>query len=396
MIRLLRQLGTTSWMNLRNMPARATASLVAAIGIGGVVAVLIGVLSMSEGFRAVLQYAGRDDVAVVLRGGANDEMSSGLSLEQVRVLADAPGIRRDDAGAITSPELYVVVDAPLRSTGTRANVPLRGASPRAAQLRSGFHMVSGRQFRPGTFEVIVGQSAARQFGGLDVGARLRWGNANWEVVGVFADHGSVSQGELWADSTILQGAYNRGTSFQSLRVQLDSAAALEPFRRFVMADPRLSVRVFTEREYYQEQSRIMTTMIDSVGTAIALLMGLGAVFGAINTMYSTVAARTREIATLRALGFGALPIVGSVVVEALVLGTAGGAAGCVAAWFGFNGMQASTMNWASFSQITFAFSVTPRLVTLGLGYALLLALVGALLPAWRAARLPIVSGLRAL
>ena len=383
-------------MNLRNMPARATASLVAAIGIGGVVAVLIGVLSMSEGFRAVLQYSGRDDVAVVLRGGSADEMSSGLSLEQVRVLTDAPGLRRDAAGAVASPELYVVVDAPLRSTGTSANVPLRGAGARAAQLRAGFHLLGGRMFRAGTYEVIVGQNAARQFGGLDVGARVRWGNADWDVVGVFADNGSVAQGELWADATILQGAYKRGTSFQSLRVQLQDAAALPAFRSAVLADPRLGVRVFTEREYYAEQSRIMTTMIDSVGTAIAVLMGLGAIFGAVNTMYSTVAARTREIATLRALGFGALPIVGSVLVEALVLGLCGGLVGCVAAYLGFNGMQTSTMNWASFSQITFAFRVTPRLVTMGLGYSLLLALVGALLPAWRAARLPIVGGLRAL
>jgi putative ABC transport system permease protein len=393
---LLRQLATTIGMNLRNMPARAAASLVAAVGIGGVVAVLVGVLSMSEGFRAVLQYSGRDDVAVVLRGGANDEMSSGLTLEQVRVITDAPGIRRDAAGAIVSPELYVVVDAPLRSTGTSANVPLRGASLRAGALRAGFHLLSGRMFRPGTFEVIVGQNAARQFSGLAVGSRLRWGNTDWDVVGIFADQGSVSQGELWTDATILQGAYNRGTSYQSLRVQLTSAGALENFKQSVLNDPRLSVRVFTEREYYEEQSRILTTMIDSVGTVIAVLMGLGAIFGAVNTMYSTVAARTREIATLRALGFGALPIVGSVLTEALVLGLAGGLVGCAAAWFGFNGMQASTMNWASFSQITFAFRVTPRLVAMGLGYSLLLALAGALLPAWRAARVPIVSGLRAL
>jgi putative ABC transport system permease protein len=393
---LLRQLATTIGMNLRNMPARAAASLVAAVGIGGVVAVLVGVLSMSEGFRAVLQYSGRDDVAVVLRGGANDEMSSGLTLEQVRVITDAPGIRRDAAGAIVSPELYVVVDAPLRSTGTSANVPLRGASLRAGALRAGFHLLSGRMFRPGTFEVIVGQNAARQFSGLAVGSRLRWGNTDWDVVGIFADQGSVSQGELWTDATILQGAYNRGTSFQSVRVQLASAAAVDGFRRALAADPRLAVRVFTEREYYVLQSRILTTMIDTVGTAIAILMGLGAIFGAVNTMYSTVAARTREIATLRALGYGAVPIIASVLVEALVLGLAGGLAGCVAAWFAFNGMQASTMNWASFSQITFAFNVTPRLLALGLLYSLLLALVGALLPAWRAARLPIVSGLRAL
>lgn len=393
---MLRQLLATVAMNLRNMPSRAAASLVAAVGIGGVVAVLVGVLSMSEGFRTVLQYSGRDDVAVVLRGGASDEMSSGLSLDQVRVIADAPGIRRDAVGAIVSAELYVVVDVPLRSTGTSANVPLRGAGARAGPLRSGFHLVSGRMFRPGTFEVIVGQNAARQFGGLAVGSRLRWGTADWDIVGIFADQGSVSQGELWTDATILQGAYNRGTSYQSVRVQLASAGAIADLRRALASDPRLAVRVFTEREYYVLQSRIMTALIDSVGTVIAILMGLGAVFGAVNTMYSAVAARTREIATLRALGFGAVPIVASVLAEALVLGVAGGLAGCVAAWFAFNGLQASTMNWASFSQITFAFEVTPRLLWLGLVYSLLLALAGALLPAWRAARLPIVAGLRAL
>jgi putative ABC transport system permease protein len=273
---------------------------------------------------------------------------------------------------------------------------LRGAGPRAGPLRSGFHLVSGRMFRPGTFEVIVGQNAARQYSGLAVGSRLRWGTADWDVVGIFADQGSVSQGELWTDATILQGAYNRGTSFQSVRVQLASAAAIADLRRALASDPRLAVRVFTEREYYVLQSRIMTALIDSVGTVIAILMGLGAVFGAVNTMYSAVAARTREIATLRALGFGAVPIVASVLAEALVLGLAGGLAGCVAAWFAFNGLQASTMNWSSFSQITFAFDVTPRLLWLGLVYSLLLALAGALLPAWRAARVPIVAGLRAL
>jgi putative ABC transport system permease protein len=395
-MRAFRQMLAVTAMNLRNVPQRAAASLVAAIGIGGVVAVLVGVLSMSEGFRAVLQYAGRDDIAVVLRGGSNDEMSSGLSQEQTRVIADAPGIARDAAGAIISPELYVIVDVPMRSTGTAANVPLRGAGLRAARLRDQFHISAGRMFRPGTFEVIVGSSAARQFSGLAIGRRLRWGNAEWQVVGFFEDRGSVAQGELWTDATVLQNAYNRGTTFQSARVQLTSAAALPVFRRALAADPRLNVRVFTEREFYAEQSRILTTMIDSVGTTIALLMGLGAIFAALNTMYSTVAARTREIATLRALGFGTAPVIVSVLAEALVLGAAGGVVGCVAAYYGFNGMQTSTMNWNSFSQVSFAFAVTPRLITQGLLYALLLALIGGLMPAVRAARQPIVAGLRAL
>jgi putative ABC transport system permease protein len=392
----LQQLLAIIGVNLRNIPARAGASLVAAIGIGGVVVVLIGVLSMSEGFRAVLQYSGRDDVAVVLRGGSNDEMSSGLSQEQTRIIADAPGVRRDSSGPIVSPELYVIIDVPARSTGTSANVPMRGVSASATQLRQRFRIAQGRMFRPGTFEVIVGKGAAGQFSGLELGAQPRWGTTRWRVVGIFEDSGSVAQGEIWTDATVLQNAYNRGTSYQSTRVQLLSAGTMEVFRRALTADPRLNVRVFTERAYYEEQSRILTSLVDTVGTGIAILMGLGALFGAVNTMYSTVASRTREIATLRALGFGALPVVASVLVESMVLGLAGGLVGCVIAYYAFNGMQTSTMNWASFSQITFAFTVTPQLITRGLVYALLLALIGGLMPALRAARLPIVSGLRAL
>lgn len=393
----LRQLVAVVGMNLRNLPARASASAVAAIGIGGVVAVLVGVLSMSEGFRAVLQYSGRDDVAIVLRGGSNDEMSSGLALDATRIVADTVGVQRDAAGnALASPELYVIVDAPLASTGTAANVPLRGVGTQAPKLRQDFHIVAGRMFQPGTFEIIVGIGAARQFAGLAVGQRVKWGSTVWTVVGQFADRGSVAQGELWTDATVLQNTYNRGTTFQSVRVQLTGTAALDGFKRTLEADPRLSARVFTERKFYEEQSRILTALVDGAGTWISLLMGLGAIFGAVNTMYSTVAARTREIATLRALGFGALPVVASVLTEALLLGLIGGAIGCVVAYLGFNGMQASTMNWASFSQITFAFKVTPALVARGLVYALILALIGGLMPALRAARLPIVAGLRAL
>ncbi|MGB8694530.1 MAG: ABC transporter permease [Steroidobacteraceae bacterium] len=391
----LRQLGAITAMNLRNVPSRLSSSLVAAVGVAGVVAILIGVLSMAEGFRGVLQYAGRDDVAIVLRGGSNDEMSSGLSLEQTRLIADAPQVARGADGPLASPELYVIIDAPMRVTGTSANVPLRGVEGHAPLLRRDFRIIAGRMFKPGTFEVIVGQGAARQFRGLTTGATVRWGSTDWYVAGVFADRGSVAQGEVWTDATVLQNAYNRGSSFQSVRVQLRSAAALGEFARTLKADPRLTVRALSERAFYQEQSRIITTMIESVGSVIAILMGLGAVFAALNTMYSTVAARTREIATLRALGFGALPVVTSVLTESMLLGLAGGLLGCLAAWLGFNGIETSTMNWASFSQITFAFKVTPALMARGLSYGLLLALLGGLLPAIRAARQSVVAGLRA-
>jgi len=388
------QIGAITSMNLRNMSQRLASSAVALIGIAGVVTVLIGVLSISEGFRAVLDRAGADDVAIVLRSGSTDEMSSGLTQEQTRLIVDAPHVQRDAQGPIASPELYVVIDVPLRSTGTGANVPLRGVGPQAEKLRQDFRIVAGRNFTPGTFEVIVGRGAAAQFEGLSVGNTLRWGTTRWLVTGIFEDRGSVAESEIWTDATILQGAYNRGNTYQSTRVKLTDADALQPFKDTLTRDPRLNVRIFTEKQYYEEQSRLLVTLVRTLGTFIALLMGLGAIFAALNTMYSAVSARTREIATLRALGFGPLPLVASVLAEALLIGLAGGIIGMLVAYFAFNGLRASTLNFASFSQITFAFTVTPKLLLQGLAYALILGLAGGLLPGLRAARLPITTGLR--
>lgn len=396
MTNALAQIAAITAMNVRNMRERITSSIVALVGITGVVTVLIGVLSISEGFRAVLDLSGADDVAIVLRGGSSDEMSSGLTQQQTRIIADAPGIARDENGPIASPELYVIVDVPLVRTGTAANVPLRGVSQQAPKLRQDFEIIEGRYFVPGTFELIVGQGAAEQFEGLTVGNTVRWGTTNWTVVGIFKDRGSVAESEIWTDATILQGAYNRGASYQSTRVRLTSPEAIEQFSNALTTDPRLNVKIFTEKEFYAEQSQGLRTMVQGVGTAIALLMGLGAVFAALNTMYSAVSARTREIATLRALGFGSTPVVVSVLAEALLLALIGGAIGMAIAYFAFNGIRASTMNWASFSQITFAFTVTPQLLLQGLVYSIAIGLLGGLLPSLRAARMPITTGLREL
>lgn len=392
----LTQITAITGMNLRNMSQRLASSVVALIGIAGVVMVLIGVLSIGEGFRAVLDQAGADDVAIVLRSGATDEMSSTLGQDQTRIIADAEQAARGDEGAIASPELYVIVDVPLKSTGTSANVPFRGVGPQAPKLRQDFRIVEGRTFTPGTFEVIVGRGASAQFAGLTVGNRLRWGTTDWLVTGIFEDRGSVAESEVWTDASVLQGAYNRGTTYQSTRVKLTSAGAFQPFKDALTSDPRLNVRLYTEKQYYEEQSRILTTLVRTIGSVIAILMGLGAVFAALNTMYSAVSARTREIATLRALGFGAAPVVFSVLTEALLIGLIGGVIGMTIAYIGFDGVRASTMNFASFSQITFAFTVTPQLLAQGLIYALLLGLLGGLLPSLRAARMPITTGLREL
>jgi putative ABC transport system permease protein len=323
-------------------------------------------------------------------------MGSGLSQEQTRIIADSKDLARDAQGTIASPELYVIVDIPLKRTVTAANVPLRGVGPQAPQLRQNFRIVEGRNFTPGTFEIIVGRGASEQFAGLTVGNKLRWGTTDWTVVGIFEDRGSVAESEVWTDATVLQGAYNRGTTYQSMRVKLTSPEAFQSFKDTLTKDPRLSVRMFTERDYYERQSRTLIALVSTIGATIAVLMGLGAVFAALNTMYSAVSTRTREIATLRALGFGSTPVVISVLTEALLIGLAGGVIGALIAYLAFNGVRASTMNFTTFSQITFAFTVTPMVLVLGVVYALILGFIGGLLPGLRAARLPITTGLREL
>jgi len=393
----LAQIGAVTLMNLRNIRERKSSTLVALLGITGVVTVVVGVLSINEGFRAVLQGAGADDVVVVLRGGATSEMTSGFDQADTRVIADAPQVARDGSRPIASSELYVIVDVPMKTTGTAAYVPLRGLSPESAPtLRQGFEITAGRMFTPGTFEVIVGRGAAAEFAGLEVGQTLLAGTTALSVVGQFRDRGSIAESEVWTDAPVLQGVYNRGTSYQSVRARLTSPQAFQAFKDALTSDPRLNVRVFTERQYYEEQSETMTAIISRIGVAIAVLMGLGAIFAAVNTMYSAVSARAREIATLRALGFGRFPIVVSVLVEAMLIAAVGGVVGMAIAYFAFNGWRASTLNLQSFSQITFAFTVTPQLAVQALVYALILGLFGGLFPSIRAARQPIVRGLREL
>lgn len=394
--RWLNQLVAVTTMNLRNLPARVGTSLVAVIGIGGVVAVLVALLSMGEGFRAALDLSGRDDVAVILRGGSPDELSSAFGREAVSVIVSTPGIVRDARGPIASPEFYTIVDLPMRSTGTEANVPFRGVTDRAPGIRRGFRIIAGRMFEPGKDEVIVGRGAFAQFGNVDLGRVVTWGSHAWRVVGVFEAGGSVSESEVWTDLTVLQGVYRRGNSVQVVRAQLASPEALASLKEALASDPRVNATARSEREFYAEQSRILILLVRYVGTTIALLMGVGAMFAALNTMYSAVSSRTREIATLRALGFGSTPVVASVLLEAVMLGLAGGVVGGALVYFGLNGYQASTLNWASFSQVTFAFTVTPGLLMTGLVYSLILGLVGGLLPGLRAARMPVTAGLREL
>ena len=380
--------------NLRSLPERKAAAFTAVIGIAGVVGVLVGVLAIAEGFRRAMTVSGSPDVAVVLRGGADTEMTSGLERDATRTIGDAPGVARDANGPLTSAELFVIINLPKRTTGTDANVPLRGVQQGAFAVRGNIRIVEGRRFATGRNEIIVGAGAARAFAGLDVGKRIHVGQDVWNIVGVFTANGGIAESEIWADTDVLQPAYHRNDTFQAVYVKLVSAAAFREFKESLTANPKLNVKVERQSDFYAEQSTAVTRFITTIGVFIASLMALGALFGALNTMYSAVAARTREIATLRALGFGAGPVVFSVLSESVLLSTAGGLLGAAAAYLLFDGYRASTINWQSFSQVTFAFTVTPHLLGMALAFATLIGLVGGVFPALRSARLPIAAGLR--
>jgi putative ABC transport system permease protein len=321
-------------------------------------------------------------------------MVSGFGREDTRVIADSPGVARTAQGPLASAELFVIINLPKRSTGTDANVPLRGVEPAAMRVRDNVEIIDGRMFEWGRNEVVVGRGAAMEFAGMSVGSKMKVGRYEWPVVGIFSANGGISESEIWTDATVLQGAYNRGDSFQSVYTKLNSPGAFQEFKDSLTTNPRLNVKVLRQSEYYAEQSETVTRLITTLGFLIALLMAVGAVFGALNTMYGAVAARTREIATLRALGFGSGAVVVSLMLESLLLALVGGVFGGGLAYFAFNNFHTSTMNFQSFSQVTFAFRVTPELLVRGVVWSALIGLAGGLFPAIRAARLPIAAALR--
>jgi putative ABC transport system permease protein len=396
MFNWLSQVVSVTHVNLRSIPERRGAVIAAAVGIAGVVAVFVGVLSIAEGFRAAMKVTGSQDIAIVLRSSADAEMTSGLSRDETRLIADAPGIARNAGGPLASAELFVIINLPKRSTATDANVPFRGVGPAAIAVRDDVKIVEGRNFAPGRNELIAGVGAARAFAGLEVGRKIRIGQNDWEVVGIFSGGGGAVESEIWTDAAVLQPAYHRGDSFQSVYARLASAGAFQQFKDALTTNPQLQVKVVRQAEFLTDQSSMLTKFIQTIGYFIAAMMALGAIFGALNTMYGAVSARTREIATLRALGFGAGPVVLSILLESLALALAGGAVGAAAAYFAFNGFKASTINWQTFSQIAFAFQVTPQLLVQGIAWAALIGMIGGLFPALRAARLPIASALREL
>jgi putative ABC transport system permease protein len=383
--------------NLRSTLARWPAALVSVLGIAGTVGVFVAMLSMARGFQATLIASGSAQNVMILRAGADSEMVSAITLDELRAIGDAPEVARDREGApLVSPEVVVVAAFQLVSSGTDANVQVRGVSPTALEVRPSVRVSEGRFFRPGLAELVVGRNAAAIYRGLGLGSAVDFGGQTWRVVGIMDAGGSAFDSELWVDAEVLNQVFDRPRNiYQSVTARLVSTDRFTALKDRLTSDPRLTIQVESEIAYYAKQSRVVTTLIRVLGFLVAAVMAVGAVFGALNTMYSAVAARSREIATLRALGFGSASVVLSFVVESLVIAAVGGVLGCLAV-LPLNGFTTGTINWQTFSHLAFAFRVTPGLMAAGLAFAVLMGFAGGVFPALRAARMSVARALREL
>jgi putative ABC transport system permease protein len=382
-------------MNLRSIPARFGTSLVIVVGIAAVVAVLISVMAMAKGFIETATRSGRAERAIVIGRGATSESSGGFSRDNATTILNAPGIlKAKDGNPVGSAEHLAYVLLPDERTGRDAFVMVRGVGPQAFSLRPEIKLVEGRMFKSGLNEMIVGRSAQRRLDGVTIGSKVPLPQGDWSIVGIFESGGDSHESELLTDANTLLAAMRRGEWFSSTTVWLENDAAFGTFKDSVTTNPTLSVDVKREPAYFEEASRPIGRLLTIIAYAIGGFMALGAVFGALNTMYSAISARALEIATLRAIGFGATPVVISVFVEALLLALSGAVLGALIAWFFFNGNAISTTTGNSPSQLTFSLNVTPQLIALGIGCALVIGVLGGLFPALRAARRPVAMALR--
>jgi putative ABC transport system permease protein len=382
--------------NVRSVRARWTSAIVAVLGIAGTVGVFVAMLSLARGFRSTLVASGSADNAMVLRAGATTEMTGAVDLDTERIIEDAPGVARGPNGPLVSGEVVVIAPFPLIATGTDANVQIRGVSAKALEVRPNIKIVEGRFLQPGLDDLIVGRNVANTYAGLSLGDTVKFGGGTWHVVGVFDAGGSAFDSEVWCDAHILNQIYHRPENiFQSVTAHLTSADAFQRFKDTVTADPRVGVDVSREVDYYEKQSRVLTTLITVLGSIVAGVMAIGAIFGALNTMYSAVAERSREIATMRALGFGGPSVVFSFIFEALFISAIGGLVGCLAV-LPLNGYTTGSMNMQTFSHMAFAFQISPLLLISGVIFALAMGMLGGLPPAIRAARRPVAAALRSL
>jgi putative ABC transport system permease protein len=392
----LNQIAAVSAMNIRSLPQRIGTSSVVVIGIAGVVAVLISVLAMSTGFTRTLQKTGPDNRAIAVRTGASTELVSVLTNEAALSIADSAGIKKgSDGHPLASPETLLIVNL-TKKDGADASAPFRGLTQVGFAVHPEIKMLGGRMFQAGVTEIIVGKSAQRLYKGLDIGAQIKLHGATWTVVGTFESGGSGRESELIADKQTLNSAYQRGNGEQSVWVVLDPQGGFQAFKDSITTNPQLQVDVSTEKDFGTRQSDQISKILNIVAYVVGGIMAIGAIFGALNTMYSAVSTRSREIATLRAIGFGPVPVVVSVFVEALLLALIGGSVGALIAWLLFNGHSVDTLGGGFGGQLIFDLAVTPALIALGIIWACVIGVIGGLFPAIRAARLPVATALRAV
>jgi putative ABC transport system permease protein len=395
-VNLIAQIGAVVAMNLRSLPQRLGPSFVIIIGSAGVVAVLVALLAMSLGMSNTLQGTGRDDRAIVLRKGSVSESGSALTRSAAQIIVDAPGIRRDSEGKpLATSEPLRLLKLFKRDDGSEVTAVLRGLGAQAAQVRPEMKIVEGRLFRPAVNELIVGKAAKAQYRGTEIGSRITTRTATWVVVGTFTTNGDAHESELMADADTVMSS-DSGSTYASITVLLDESKSLRALADSLATNSALRVDVTRERDYFARQSKTVSRLLSVLLYVVGSIMGVGAIFGALNTMYSAVSTRTTEIATLRAIGFGSAPIVMSVLIEALLLAALGGIIGACAAWAFFNGRTVSTTQGTAYSQLIFDISVTSQLAVIGVAAASAIGFIGGLFPAIRAARLPIATALRAV
>ena len=390
-----KQAASLTRIGVSTLPQRLVSSSVVVVGIAGVVGVLVALLAMGEGFRSMMQSTGSENTVIVVRAGVRSEISSMLSHDEVSLITQTAGVQSAGAaGALASPEVIVAASLPRKATGLDASLAIRGIDANAWLLRPQATIVEGRRFTTGLRELVIGSGAHRQFRGAGVGTTLHLNGQEWSIVGMF-DSGDAQNSELWGDADVVASAYRRGSSRNSVTLQLQDAGALDAFKAALANEPRLKVDASTTHAFYSAQSERLVKLIRILGTTIGLIMGIGAIFGALNTMYAAVATRAKEIATMRAIGFGGMPVAVSVLIETTMLALLGGILGAAVAWIVFNNYTVSTLG-SSFSQIVFAFKVSPELVWTGLKWALAIGFLGGIFPALRAARLPVTVALRKL
>ena len=389
-----RRAGQVLGMGLRSLPQRWGESLVIIIGIAGVVGVLVAMLSMGEGLKKTLNGSGDDQTVIMLRAGSQAETNSSIARDQVPRIGNLPGFAKSSDGQpLISAELSQIVNLKTMQDGTDTNVTFRGVGPKAWEIHPDVKVIEGRKFTPGLREVMAGKGASKQFRDLTVGKELKLGNQTWKVAGIF-ESGDSHESELWTDAEILGATYNR-SGYQSVTARLADAKSLDELKKAIAADPQLKFDVQTTKAYFAKQSEGLSKALGMLGTVVAAIMAIGAVFGALNSMYAAVAGRAREIATMRALGFKGAPVITAIMLETMILALIGGAIGAFLAWLLFNGSQLSTMG-SNFSQVVFKFHVTPALLWNGLKWALAIGFIGGFYPALRAARMKVTDALRSI